>query len=162
MHIEAETLGAEFAEYLRGRAGLRCFQMWPRFSAENWFQVELWTHLTQRGEAVVPAPQMPGDRFKADLGLRSGDRFSIFIEMKCLVQGADAKKSAEFRQQLDRLERLVREGSLDQGVALATFGDYGSQALVRKIAQQMQRPGWTTGGRRCLTERMVLVISTYP
>lgn len=162
MQIEAETLGTEFAEYLRRLPGLGCFQRWPRFSAENWFQVELWVHLTQKGAAVVPGPPIPGGKTKADLALRGGTRITTLIEMKCFVQAADANKSSTFPGQLDRLEQLVQDGGVDQAVAVATFSDYGPQALDTKIAQKMERTVWTTGGRQRLTDRMVLVVSTYP
>jgi len=77
----------------------------------------------------------PNTREKADLAVKDDWGLSI-IEIKCFVEGADSRKMEDWPLQLKRLQKLVEDGVVAQGVAVSTHFGYSEKKtsdLLRKF-----------------------------
>lgn len=122
--FEPARLAAQYRDHLLTRQALDVFLDNPYFSSEGWFQVEFTSMLVQSGWKAIPGYSYPQRRLAADVGVLLQDQSLVLVEMKCFVHGADQNKREHFPKQLQQLRACVEEGSLVEGIAIATFSGY--------------------------------------
>jgi hypothetical protein len=114
-------------------------------AVESWFRVELVPALMDIG---VPPQHVdfnftyPGTRDKADIAILAPEGFTVF-ELKSFVCSADANKIEKFPKQIARLESLVRNKVIAQGMAFCTFCGYTRDRTERLAGGFFPSP-WTT------------------
>jgi hypothetical protein len=143
--FDAEALAQQFAAHVFGcPSGIVACSV--RAAVESWFQVELAHMMFKSGrfDSVQFGYDYPAGG-KADLAAESDEGLFVF-ELKCFVQGADARKNETWPSQLGRLAQLVDRGVAWQGVALSTYFGY-SPERVDRFDKRFHPSPWISSGR---------------
>jgi len=149
MPIELTALASSFIKHANTLRSAS-FVCSAETALEGWFRAEIVPALEDIGippRSVDCRFAYPGTREQGDLAVITKDG-TIAFEFMHFLPNKDNKKKKRFPTQLDRLQKAVDDGSVQQGIAFVTFSGYSNQRIdsLFRLFFSRRLPRWQIVG----------------
>ncbi len=128
---------------------------------ESWFRVELvpvlWD-LRYSSDSIKTNYIYPNSNDKADLCVKD-QQGDIVFELKSFVSGQDANKKANYPGQIKKLERLIADASVLQGITFTTFIGYSETKMSNYMNLFFTNDSWDMLGPNKFIKRYPLYVA---
>ncbi len=125
---------------------------------ESWFRVEimpvLWD-LQYPSDSIITEYTYPNSRDKADLCVKD-QQGDIVFELKSFVSMQDSNKTKSYPKQIEKLEKLIANPSVLQGITFTTFIGYSETRMNNYMNRFFNNNSWDILGPNKLIKKYQL------